>query len=122
MAKAKPKICRSEFDARAEVFERISTDDGGGGFVVTWSSRGSIFCKVVQANASEGLDKDGLATQRRVSFFTSYRSDIVETDRITLDGLNHNIVSVTRVDESGGPSYRGQFLKVDTDSAKWFGV
>lgn len=115
-------ICSSKFDAYAEVFERVEVDDGAGGQTINWTSRGNIYVMVAQANASEALDRDGLETQRRVSFYCQYRTDLSVKDRITLDGTNHNVSSITRVDEKGRPEYRGKFLRIDTDSSTWYSV
>jgi head-tail adaptor len=116
------KICSSSFDAYCEVFDRVKADDGAGGFTVAWTSKAFLYALVVQSNASENLDRDSLETQRRVSFYTQYRTDLNVKDRIALDSINHNIVSLTRVDDRGQASYRGKFLRIDTDSSEWFGV
>ena len=116
------KICTSKFDAYCEVFSRDAADDGAGGQTITWTSKAFLYVMVVQSTASENLNEDALKTQRRVSFYTNYRTDLVESDRITLDSINHNVTSLTRVDDKGQPAYRGKFIKIDTDSSEWFGV
>ena len=116
------KVCPSKFTAYAQVFSRDESDDTYGGQTVTWSSRAYIWCMVSQSNANEALDQDGLRTQRRVSFFTIYRTDILVTDRIELDSLAHNVTSLTRVDQFGKPDYIGKFLKIDTDSSTFYSV
>ena len=115
-------LCRSQFDAYAEVFERTIADDGAGGQTITWTSRGNIYALILESPANETLDKDGLKTQRGVEFVTSYRDDIRVTDRIQLDSNQFNITSLTRVDKKNKPFYRGEFLRISTDSSVWYSV
>lgn len=115
-------LCRSQFDAYAEVFERVEADDGAGGQTITWTTRGNIYALILEAPSNESLDKDGLKTQRGVDFITNYRSDIAAKDRIQLDSNQFNVVSVMRVDKKNKPSYRGEFLRISTDTSVWYSV
>lgn len=114
------KICSSKFNARCTIRKKTSADDGAGGQTITYSDRGKMFAMVDERIASEPLDRERLETQRRVAFFTAYRSDIVVTDRIVLDTIVHNVTSLTRVGQDGRPAYRGKFLRIDTDSSDWY--
>ncbi|PJB53631.1 MAG: hypothetical protein CO099_06275 [Bdellovibrio sp. CG_4_9_14_3_um_filter_39_7] len=116
------KICSSHFDAYCEVFSRNAISDGAGGQAGPWASKVFLWVAVDQANANESLNEGGLKTVRRVSFYCNYRTDLLTTDRISLDSVNHNITSITRVDANGKSAYRGKFLRIDTDSSEWFGV
>ena len=116
------KLCRSQFDAYCEVKSRSSADDGGGGQVITWVSKAFIYAYIDESNANEVLDRDGLETQRRVTVYCNYRSDLVVTDRIELDGRTLNITSITRVGPDGRSNYRGQFLRIDNETSEWFSV
>jgi head-tail adaptor len=115
-------LCRSQFDAYVQVFARNFSDDGAGGQTLAWTSRGYIYALIQESPARENLDREGLETQRGVAFITNYRDDIVATDRLSLDGSNFNVTSVTRVDKDGKASYRGEFLKILTDNSVWYSV
>ena len=116
------KICSSRFDAYAEVYSDDGSDDGAGGLTNTRTVKTTINVMVDESNAAENLDRDGLETQRRVVFYTHYRTDLNTKDRISLDSQNYNITSITRVDANGKAKYRGKYLRIDTDQAQWFGV
>lgn len=116
------KLCSSSFDAFCTVYQDTAVSDGAGGLTNAWAQKATLYVHVTQSLASENLDQDGLKTQRRVTFFTHYRSDLNAKDRITLDGVNHNIESITRVNDKGASDYRGKFIRIDTDSSDWFGV
>lgn len=116
------KLCRSHFDAYCELFGRSEADDGGGGQVVTWVSKGNLYAYIDERNANEILDRDALETTRRITVYTNYRTDILNTDRLELDSRALNVTSVTRVGPDGKSSYRGQYLRIDTDTSGWFSV
>lgn len=116
------KICRSKFDAWVSVYQFSYVSDGAGGRTRTDTLRDNIKVLIDERIASDPLDRDAKETQRRVAFYTSYRSDIVVSDRIQLDGINHKIVSLTRVGEDGKSAYRGKYLRIDTDSSTWYGL
>ena len=113
-------LCRSQFDAYVEFFERTLAPDGAGGQRKTWTSKGFLYCQIKEAPANENLDRDALETQRGVSFFTNYRTDVTVKDRLSLDGNNFNVVSVTRVGKDEKANYRGEFIRIDTDESVWF--
>lgn len=116
------KLCRSQFDAYAQIYTRSSANDGAGGQTVTWVLLGNVYSYIDERNASEVLDRDGLETQRRITIYSNYRDDISVNDRFELDSRALNITSVTRVGPDGKSSYRGQFLRIDTDTSGWYSV
>jgi SPP1 family predicted phage head-tail adaptor len=116
------KVCRSHFDAYCELFSKSSVDDGAGGQTVSYVSKGNIYVLIDERDANEVLDREGLETQRRVVIFTNYRPDILVTDRLELDSRALNITSVTRVGPDGRSNYRGQYLKINTDTSEWYSV
>jgi SPP1 family predicted phage head-tail adaptor len=107
-----------------EVFSRNVTDDGAGGQTSAgkWTSIGNIYALIIEAPANENLDRDALETQRGVSFITNYRTDIVAKSRLELDGNTFNVVSVMRVDKDNKASYRGEYLRIGTDTSVWYSV
>ena len=113
-------LCRSRFDALVTVHSRNLANDGAGGQVKTWPQKATIWCSIDEGTASENLDRDSLETQRGTVFFTSYRTDLAVSDRLSLDGNNFNVTSLKRVDKNRRPSYRGEFIRIDTDSSVWF--
>lgn len=116
------KLCSSQFDAYVEVFSKNSAANPSGGQTVTWATRGNVYAFIDERVASENLDRDGLETQRKIIFFMNYRTDIIETDRIEVDSRACNITSTLRVGKDGRSNYRGQFLRVDSDTSGWFSV
>ena len=116
------KICSSRFDAYVAVYSDDGSDDGAGGRTNTRTLKTNLYVMIDESNAAENLDRDSLETQRRVVFYTQYRTDLNTKDRISLDSRNYNITSITRVDANGKAKYRGKFLRIDTDQAEWFGV
>jgi len=113
-------LCRSRFDALVTVHSRSLADDGAGGQVKTWPQKATIWCMIDEGTAGENLDRDGLETQRGTVFFTTYRTDLDVKDRLSLDGNDFNVTSLKRVDKKRRPSYRGEFIRIDTDSSVWF--
>lgn len=109
------KVCASRFTAYCLVQEKSESSSPTGGFTNTWTDRCNIYAQVVQRDADERFDHEAIETQRAVNFYAKYRSDIVNTDRIVLDGLNHNIRSITRVDKEGKSKYRGIYMKIEAD-------
>ena len=105
-----------------EVFSKGSVDNGSGGQTITWNSRDNIYALIDERVSNENLDRDGLETQTKIIFYTNYRSDIVATDRVQIDGRACNITSVTRVGKDGRSAYRGEFLRIDSDTSGWFNV
>jgi SPP1 family predicted phage head-tail adaptor len=115
-------LCRSQFDAYAEVFGRNFVSDGAGGKTQGWTSRGNIYALIQESPANESLDKEGLKTNRGVAFITDYWSAITVKDRIQLDGNTFHVTSLTRIDKNDKPHYRGEFLKILTDKSVWYSV
>lgn len=113
-------LCRSNFDALVQVYLDASTDDGAGGQVQTYTLKTSIWCFIDEGTQNENLDRDGLETQGGIILYTNYRDDIITKDRLELDGGFLNVTSVKRVDKRKKSAYRGEFLRIDTDSSVWF--
>lgn len=95
MAKA---YCSRDFSERVTVQSPTYVDDGFGGKTKTWATKTKIFCMIEDRNGSEGVNAGRIEDTGGATFTTPYRSDLLTTDRLLVEGVEYNIRSIVDVD------------------------
>lgn len=87
-------ICSGELRHVVSVQENPRPDDGYGGYnndSDDWVEKFKIYCKIEEKSGEEKFAHQRVETRSKVVFTTRYRSDILPTDRLVLEGVAHNI-------------------------------
>lgn len=93
-----PQYCPEDFGEYATVETPTETPDGAGGFTIAWAERVGIWCKVETVSGGEGIIAGRLEHSEGLTLTTHYNADIVDTDRIELDGEYYKITRIEDVD------------------------
>ena len=93
-----PQYCPEDFDEYATVETPTETPDGAGGYTITWAERVGIWCKVETVSGGEGIIAGRLEHSEGLTLTTHYNADILDTDRIELDGEYYKITRIEDVD------------------------
>jgi len=84
------------------VFERETrTPDGGGGFGHMWSSVATVRAYVKPLTGNERLNSMRLEANVSHRIFIRYRSDLLTSDRINLDGRLMQVRAILNLEERG---------------------
>jgi SPP1 family predicted phage head-tail adaptor len=79
----------------------VRTDDGSGGFTVSWTPVVTLWAEVAQPGGGEGLAGDRLTAERRVLVVFRHRGDVTAAQRFTAGGRVYEIVAVRDADGRG---------------------
>jgi SPP1 family predicted phage head-tail adaptor len=76
----------------------VRTDDGAGGFTVSWTAVAAVWADVSQLGGGEGVAGGRLTAERRVRVVIRHRGDVTAKQRFTGAGRIYEIVAVRDVD------------------------
>lgn len=72
--------------------------NGSGGFDDTWTEYATPRMKVVPMSGGEKLHSNRLDATGMARVYMRYRSDIVESDKLTIEGNDHQIRSIVDIE------------------------
>lgn len=112
ITKHKP-ISAGEFRHPVTIMRPFHTDDGAGGQNVVWQEAGMIFCAVVDAGGSEPYSDSGsgrIRSQERYKFYTWWRDDLEQTDKLSFRGSDFNIREINN------HNFNNKFMEITAET------
>jgi head-tail adaptor len=106
-------ITAGEFRFLVTVQRPVNTPDGSGGFDVVWSNVATFYAQITNEQGTEqyGDGSTGrVRTFQRFAFSTWWRTDIVQTDRLSYGGTLFNIRALNNIE------LRNKFLVIIAES------
>ena len=90
-----------------ELFHKVSTPDGLGGFTISWQSYATPKAFIKPLSGYERTQGDRFESGVNVRGFLRYRNDMRASDKLVFDGREFNIVAFWNME------YRNKFLELD---------
>lgn len=100
------ELCSRDFRDAVSVERGVESADGLGGYSIVWSTFSTVFGMIETAGGDEPLDAGRLAPNEAVVVTCHYRSDLLESDRLNIEGELFNITRLENIDR------RSRFLKI----------
>jgi len=100
------EYCSRDFRDSVTVERGVESDDGYGGFTIVWSTYTTLFGLIETSGGDEPYVADRLEPQETVVVACQYRSDLLESDRLLIDGETYNISRLENIDR------RSRFLRI----------
>ena len=100
------KYCSKDFRDAVTVERGTESDDGYGGYSIAWTTYATVFGLVETSGGSEPINAGRLEPSETVVITCHYRSDLLETDRLIIEGEEYNITRLEDVDR------RSKFLRI----------
>lgn len=85
-----------EMNERVTFKSLTTTADGYGGRVTAWIDVDTVWAHVRPLSGKEFESYDGVQAEGLNLFVTRYRDDIVESNKITWEGVDYNIVEIKK--------------------------
>ena len=105
-------MCPEDFEEFATVEYITEVPDGAGGWTDSWASRVDIWCSVETNSGGEGIIAGRLEHSETLILTTHYNSDIVPTDRVTLEGVEYKVSRVEDIDR------KHEFMKIYIETGR----
>jgi SPP1 family predicted phage head-tail adaptor len=85
-----------ELDKRITIRRETRTADRIGGYDITLSTVATVWAHVRPKAGTESIRADRVEAKNMVLFVIRWRDDVLESDRITWDGVDYNIRAILR--------------------------
>jgi SPP1 family predicted phage head-tail adaptor len=90
-------------DRRITLLRRaVAAPDANGSAVQSFTDYATVWAEKIDAGGREFFAGNQEQAELAVRFRIRYRSDVLATDRITLDGLNHDITHIQELGRREG--------------------
>jgi len=100
------EFCSRDFRDAVIVERSVESSDGLGGYTPVWSTFATIFGLIETATGDERLEAGRLEPDETVVVTCHFRSDLLESDRLDIDGDKFNITRLEDIDR------RSKFLRI----------
>ena len=94
---------------RGQLQRLTRTADGGGGFTATFTTYATVYLWFKSMSGSERIYAERLDAITRNRAYTRYRNDVIESDRLVVDGKAYQIRAAINME------LRNQWLELDLD-------
>jgi len=96
---------------RAITINRVTqVIDNYGNPVDTWTTVATLRAQLIQASTEEFLRDYGASSETAIVFRTRYVAGVTLADRVTYDGVEHNIIEVKEIGRRRGLELRTRAL------------
>lgn len=86
------RVCAGDLRTQVLIQRATPADDGAGGQTIgAWSTIATCWARVRQLSAREGVAYGAIQYDTLREIIIRYRSGIMATDRVSVDGVLHNI-------------------------------
>ncbi len=92
------QFCPEDFEEYASIEAITEVADGAGGFTDSWVERVGVWCMVDTTGGGEGIIAGRLEHSESLNLTTHYNSDVLDTDRVLLDGEYYKITRIEDID------------------------
>ena len=100
------ELCSRDFREVVTIERGVESADGSGGYTIVWSTQATVYGMIETTGGDEPYQGGRLEPTENVVVTTHYRSDLLESDRMDIDGDKFNISRLENVDR------RSRFLRI----------
>jgi len=100
------EFCARDFRDAVTVERGVESSDGAGGYTIVWSTLTTVFGLIETSGGDEPLTAGRLEPRESVVITCQFRSDLLESDRLLIDGEYYNISRLENIDR------RSRFLRI----------
>lgn len=100
------ELCSRDFRDYFAIERGTESADGAGGYTVVWATNLNVFGLIEDSGGDENIVAGRLEPTETITVTCRYSSDILETDRLNIDGKLYNISRLENIDR------RSKFLRI----------
>ena len=100
------EFCSRDFRDVFTVERATESADGAGGYTTSWATQATIYGLIETVGGDEGIEAGRLEPTETVVITCHYRSDLLESDRLDIEGDKFNITRLENIDR------RSRFLRI----------
>lgn len=92
-----------KLDRLVSLYHRVLTQDAQGEQIATYpTAYGQVWAEKLDQRAREYFAAQGTQAEATTRFRIRWRSDVLMTDRVALDGVNYDIVQISEIGRRQG--------------------